>query len=81
MITCVYYFSSVAKPARKFGRAMEILNHYYSPSAQYREWPVRPLNWNFGVRACHITHLIIIMVASQLHFLANKNAELAGRSQ
>ena len=28
-----------------------------------------------------ITHLIIIMAASQLHFLANENAELAGRSQ
>ena len=25
-----------------------------------------------------ITHLIIIMAASQLHFLANENAELAG---
>ena len=49
--------------------------------AQYREWTVGPLNWNFGVRACRITHLIIIMAASQLHFLTNENAELAGRSQ
>ena len=28
-----------------------------------------------------ITHVISIMSASQLHFLANKNAELAGCSQ
>ena len=28
-----------------------------------------------------ITHLITIMPASQFHFLANKNAELAGGSQ
>ena len=30
--------------------------------------------------ACVSTHLITIMPASQLHFLANKNAELAGGS-
>ena len=33
----------------------------YGPSyilAQYREWRVRPLNWNLGVRACRITHLM-----------------------
>ena len=29
----------------------------------------------------HITDLIPIMAANQLHFLANKNAELAGGSQ
>ena len=29
----------------------------------------------------HITHVISILSASQLHFLANKNAELAGGSQ
>ena len=28
-----------------------------------------------------ITHVITIMPASKLHFLANKNAKLAGRSQ
>ena len=28
-----------------------------------------------------ITHLITIISASQLHFLANRNAELPGRSQ
>ena len=48
---------------------------------QYREWTVGPLNWNLGLHACRITHLITIIAASQLHFLANKNAELAGRSQ
>ena len=29
----------------------------------------------------HITHLITIVPASQLHFLANKNPKLAGGSQ
>ena len=41
--------------------------------SQYREWTVGPLN--------RITHLITIMAASQLHVLANENAELAGCSQ
>ena len=49
-------------------------------ASQYREWTVG-LNWNLDVNACRITHLITIMAASQLHFLANKNAEMAGRSQ
>ena len=52
-----------------------------TPTTQYREWTVGPLNWNLGVRACRITHLITIMAASQLLVLANENAELAGRSQ
>ena len=30
---------------------------------------------------CRITHVISIFSASQLHFLANRNAELAGGSQ
>ena len=51
------------------------------PVPQYREWTVGPLNWNLGVRACRITHLITIIAASQLHVLANENAKLAGCSQ
>ena len=43
--------------------------------------PVGPLNWNLGVRACRITHLITIMAACQLQVLANEDAELAGCSQ
>ena len=50
-------------------------------STQYGEWTVVSLNWNFGVYACRITHLITIMAVSQLHVLANENAELAGRSK
>ena len=49
--------------------------------AQYREWTVGPLNLDLCVRACRITHVISIISISQLHFLANKNAELASRSQ
>ena len=42
--------------------------------------------WSFCARAAvhvalRITHVIGIISASQLHFLANKNTELAGRSQ
>ena len=48
---------------------------------QYREWTVGSLNWNLGVHACRITHLITIMAVSQLHVLANETAELAGRSK
>ena len=32
------------------------------------------------VHACRITHVISILSASQLHFLANRNPELAGRT-
>ena len=32
------------------------------------------------VHACRITHVISILSASQLHFLANKNPELADRT-
>ena len=34
-----------------------------------------------GVRACRVAHLITIVAASQLHFVANESAELAGRSR
>ena len=50
-------------------------------SSQYREWTVEPLYWSLCVHAYRITHLITIIPASQLHFLANKNAELPGGSQ
>ncbi len=49
--------------------------------AQYREQTVGTLNWNLCVHARRITHLMTIIPASQLHFLANENAELASRSQ
>ena len=32
------------------------------------------------VRACRITHVITITGTSQLHFLTDKNAELASRN-
>ena len=54
-------------------------SHHTIP--QYRECTVGPLNWILCVRACRITHVISIIAASQLHFLANRNAELAVGSQ
>ena len=41
----------------------------------------RATQLKFGVHACRITHLITIMAASQLHFLANENTKLAVCSQ
>ena len=38
-------------------------------------------NLSLCVHAYHITHVISIMPASQFHFQANKNAELAGGNQ
>ena len=46
-----------------------------------REWTVVPLQWILCARAFCITHVISILTASQLHFLANNNAELARGSQ
>ena len=69
-----YSCNFIPKPPRYY-------NQNILAQSQYRERTVGPLNWNLDVCACRITHLITIMVASQLHFLASKNAELTGRSQ
>ena len=45
------------------------------------EWTVGPLHWSLCARAFRITHVISIFLASQLHFLANRNPELADGSQ
>ena len=40
----------------------------------------RHMETSLCVDACRITHVIGILSVSQLHFLANKNAELLGLS-
>ena len=46
--------------------------------ATVQEWTAEPLIWNLCVHECRTTHVISsILSASQLHFLRNKNAELA----
>ena len=45
------------------------------------EWTVGPLHWGLCARAFRIVHVISIFLASQLHFLANRNPELADGSQ
>ena len=49
------------------------------PSTSPSPSPVRVSK--YAVQAFHITHLITIIPATQLHFMANKNAEQAGGSQ
>ena len=49
--------------------------------SQYREVHLGRNLWSFCRHACRITHLITIMAASQLHFLANDHDVLYGRSQ
>ena len=51
------------------------------PTPQNRDGTEGPLNLSLCVRAYRITHVVSILSASQLHFLANKNAELAGSSK